>query len=125
MNTIIDNNRLWKKIEKTETCWNWTGGVSGHYGYAINDEGKPEGIHRILFKIFKGDISNGLEIDHLCRNKLCCNPEHLEAVTHHENLKRAMKTHCKNGHELTDDNVTTFQTWSGIGRKCKTCRRKK
>lgn len=121
----MDFNRLYNKIEKTETCWIWKGGrTKDKYGYALNNDGILEGTHRIFFREFKGEIPKDKEIDHICRNKICVNPEHLEAVSHHENLKRAMKTHCKNGHELTDDNVTTFKTHTGIGRKCKACRRK-
>jgi len=80
--------RFLDKVEITETCWLWTGartkwgygnvGVGGHYF----------GAHRVSYRIFVGPILQGLDIDHLCRVKLCVNPDHLEAVTRRENLRR-------------------------------------
>ena len=79
------------KVEKTETCWIWHGSKDKRKGYGrfiIYDKVDGES-HRISYKIFKGEIPKGLQIDHLCRNKLCVNPQHLEAVTQKENLRRS------------------------------------
>lgn len=81
--------------------------------------------HRYVYEQVFGPIPNGLVIDHLCRNGLCVNPEHLEAVTNEVNILRGMgtpavnsrKTHCKNGHELLPENC-----WNRKGRRaCKIC----
>lgn len=81
--------------------------------------------HRHAYEQVFGPIPNGLVIDHLCRNGLCVNPEHLEAVTDKVNILRGMgipavnsrKTHCKNGHELIPENC-----WNRKGRRaCKIC----
>lgn len=92
-------------IHPKSRCWIWTGTLS-FYGYGtmvINT--KSTRVHRFSYEIHKGKIPEGLVIDHLCRNKKCVNPEHLEAVTGTENLRRgkeATKTHCKRGHPLVD-----------------------
>jgi hypothetical protein len=91
--------RLWPRVNKNGTipegkphlgpCWAWEGTVDGGgYGH-ITDQGKTMKVHRIVFEWIKGKIPNGLEIDHLCRNPVCCNPEHLEAVTSRINNLRS------------------------------------
>jgi hypothetical protein len=84
--------------------------------------------HRYALMIMGIDIPNGYEVDHLCRNRWCCNTQHLEVVTHLENMKRghgvdranAQKTHCKFGHEFSAGNI--YFTPKG-SRQCKECRR--
>lgn len=99
-------------------CWLWTGakkagrkrkGISPLYGaFGLNN--KTVNAHVASYLFFKGNIKQGLEIDHLCRNTLCVNPNHLEAVTHSINCKRGLGgehrkeecktiTHCPKGHE--------------------------
>src|SRR5699024_1617461 len=85
--------------------------------------------HRVSYETFAGPIPEGLDLDHLCRNRSCVNPEHLEPVTRSENLRRSPlmargqdKTHCPHGHEYSPEN--TRITKAGA-RACRTCERKR
>ena len=116
--------RLLNKVTKTDSCWLWNGAVStAGYG-RIGDKSKLLQAHRVAYVLWKKEIPSGLQIDHLCRNKLCVNPEHLEAVTHQVNSARANAirwsgyTHCKRGHEFTDAN-TMLQ--HDKYRRCRAC----
>lgn len=77
---------FWIRVNKTETCWLWTAGRHRD-GYGQTSRGKK--AHRVAYEFVKGPIPEGLEIDHLCRVRLCVNPDHLEAVTHKVNMQRA------------------------------------
>lgn len=107
-------------------CWIYTGHITPA-GYGQNKiAGRKVLIHRFMWEQMRGPIAPGLEIDHLCRNRSCCNPEHLEPVTHRVNQHRgfspwginARKTHCHRGHEFNDEN--TYRHTNG-GRMCKAC----
>jgi hypothetical protein len=109
-------------------CWNWQGATNGA-GYGCVSFGGRQGlfVHRVVLEHTRG-IPEGLVVDHLCRNPLCANPEHLEAVTHRENILRgkgpipenAAKTHCPKGHELSGDNLVVTKAGH---RRCRECRR--
>ena len=104
-------------------CWIWQRCIlKSGYG-CIRVSGKTRTAHSVAYETFKGPVPAGLEIDHLCRVRACCNPDHLEAVTHQLNVIRgagpaakAAITHCPYGHEYTPDN-----TYRVPGRACKTC----
>lgn len=113
------------KINKTKTCWIWTGETSKGYGRCVY-QNKHTGAHRAVYEILVGDIPKGLELDHLCRNRTCVNPKHLEPVTHLENIRRAnihrkIATQCKNGHPRTEDNLVK-KKYEGYGIVCRICK---
>lgn len=116
--------RLWDKVEKTETCWNWTGNLSRD-GYGRMFGHKDFGTtlpHRITWQSANGPVPDGLELDHICNNRRCVRPGHMEAVTHAENVRRAWarKTECPNGHPYTPENRVPD---SRGGERCLPCRR--
>lgn len=108
-------------------CWVWTG-YKNNYGYGqFNWEGFRWLVHRLAYTFCVGPIEPGLTVDHLCRNRGCLNPEHLEPVSNEENIQRgrwqpvlnAKKTHCMRGHAFDENNTY----WTGRGeRSCRICR---
>jgi hypothetical protein len=116
--------RFWAKVQKTETCWLWTGmrDLQG-YGY-VGRGGRAGGnaaAYRVAYELVVGPIPDGLHIDHLCRNPPCVNPDHLEAVTQRENNRRAALavTHCPQGHEYTPENTILRRAKHRACRICK------
>ena len=112
-----------------KSCWAWLGSLANGYG-SITIGGRTVSAHRVAFELAHGTIPVGLTIDHLCRNKLCVNPAHLEAVTMRENTLRgsgrsavnARKTHCQNGHPLVGQNVRIeLSRWGFPSRRCRAC----
>lgn len=131
---LSEINRFWHYVEKSSDCWNWKGGLTGS-GYAIFATGlrrtgtfKNQSAHRYAFELVNGAIPDGLQLDHLCRNTRCVNPEHLEAVTPRTNYLRGFgvgavnfrKTHCLRGHPFDEKN--TYKDKRG-SRYCKQCRK--
>lgn len=95
-----------KYVKKTETCWLWTGVLTAE-GYGPNNGvGSP---HRRAYELFVGPIPEGHEIDHTCNVRHCVNPEHLDAVTNTENIRRSVerRTTCRNGHDRSLSRITT------------------
>lgn len=109
-------------------CWIWTAGVN-HSGYGIIGINQfPRLAHRVAYELLKGEIPEGLVLDHLCRVPSCCNPSHLQPVTDRENFLRGVhpsaRFHkhniCKRGHVLSEEDIGH---WSNGTRVCNICRR--
>jgi len=107
-------------------CWNYTGSRDAR-GYArMSVEGRSWLAYRYAYTALIGEIPDGLELDHLCRNPTCCNPWHLDPVTHQINVQRGSagwspNSRCKHGHDLSDPSNVYRHTKGKGGRKCRTC----
>lgn len=115
-------DRFWPKVEVTGFCWNWTAGTVKGYGVIGlgGKQGKQVYSHRWAYEHLVGQIPEGLEIDHLCRNTRCVNPDHHDLVTRAENTRRAHRIRglsglCKYGH------ILDYVRKDGTGRQCSTC----
>jgi hypothetical protein len=124
-------DRFAEKVALTESgCFEWIASLNntGYGTFAIGG-GRSTVAHRWSYEYHVGPIPDGLHLDHLCRNRRCVNPDHLEPVTISENLLRGIgvgqsnttKTHCPAGHSYTEDN--TYYAPSRLNRMCRTCRR--
>jgi hypothetical protein len=117
---------FWDMVHKTPTCWVWLAKVDRD-GYGCCKRLGEWLAHRVAWKMLRGPIQQGLEIDHLCRNRRCVNPDHMEPVTKAMNALRgisppainARKTACRRGHAFNAENT---YVWRGV-RICRPCRR--
>ena len=123
-------NRFWKKVDVGHPlgCWLWMAAKQPNGYGRFKYKGKAVLAHRFsLAEIQSVEISSLLCLDHLCRNRACVNPDHLEEVSHKENVmrgflpKRLNKTHCPQGHAYIASNVYINPSTDGI--VCKTCQR--
>lgn len=110
-------------------CWNYTGYLTpAGYGQFFDGEHRNAFSHRVMYEQTRGPIPPGAQLDHLCRNRRCCNPFHLEIVSRRENLNRGngfsgvnvRVTQCPQGHPY--DEANTYHRPDGKGRDCKICR---
>ena len=119
-------------IDPNTGCWEFQGSRNKVHPYGrIDWNGRLWLTHRVTYLLLVGEIPDGLEIDHLCKNPPCCNPDHLEPVTRSENIRRGTQWHhivaraatitaCPEGHPYDDAN--TYRTSRGQ-RQCRICKR--
>lgn len=123
--------RFWKYVEFTDSCWLWRGSTTKKgYGQISGEPHTQKRFmaYRWLYEFVVGPIPDGLTLDHLCRNRGCVRPDHMEAVTNRVNILRgtswaavnARKTHCPRGHSLSDSRTTRIDPATGK-RICRAC----
>ena len=122
MNKVM--KKLLAKTNKSNGCWIYVGQAKSRYA-EVKINNVRLGIHRWSYIHHHGEIPNGYEVDHKCRNTKCWNPEHLQVLPRSENARRnkhaeanAAKTHCVHGHALTAENTYVYDGH----RRCKKCR---
>lgn len=125
--------RFWSKVNVggPNGCWLWTANRNkarhgyGQFDYAIDGRQVTWRAHRLAYCLVRGDIPEGMGLDHLCNNPPCVNPAHLEPTAHRDNVLRgtappgmnARKTHCPRGHSFAEHG----KEYPGAGRRCGTC----
>jgi hypothetical protein len=107
-------------------CWEANLAPNGKGYVVVNINSRTWRLHRLSYTTYKGDIE-GKILDHLCRNRKCVNPEHLEIVTNQVNVQRGFdargsKKFCKRGHEYTPENTIVYKG-DGRNKECRTCRK--
>ena len=128
-------DRFWPKVDRRgpDDCWPWLASIhpDGYGRFGVNRKIVP--AHRFSWELANGrPVPEGRVIDHLCRNRACVNPAHLDPVTNHVNVVirgfapaslHLRKTHCIHGHEFTPENTRVRKTPWGTGRQCRECDR--
>lgn len=143
--TATAEERFWAKVDAEGDCWEWTGAI-GNHGYGVfcetgarNGQRKTRTAHRYAYELLVGPIPDDMTLDHLCRNRPCLNPDHLEICTPGENARRAHAgrallrprppkvrktrqpgTHCRRGHAFAGDNLYVVPATGQ--RMCRTCK---
>jgi hypothetical protein len=111
--------RFFEKVDASGDCWEWTASLDDHgYGRFSLGRGKVTKAHKALWEMLHGPVPDGLELDHLCRNPKCVRPDHVEPVTHRENVMRGLvhRRFCVKGHD-------TYRVGRSSSRRCRECLR--
>ncbi len=132
------SERFWPKVlRQPDGCWRWIGFVYKEGYGRIRSSGGRSGeslyAHRVSYEMAHEPIPDGLELDHLCRNRWCVSRAHLEAVTHSENVRRGqaptmllhLRQVCANGHSQTEENAYRSPKGKGYCRICRRARRQR
>ena len=120
--------RFWAKVQRggPDECWLWTASKNSCGYGSISFRGRGQRVHRVSLWLHGRDIPEGLVVDHVCRTRLCVNPNHLRVVTNHVNVRENSvafaaingdKTHCLNGHPLDGYNLIVRDG----KRRCRAC----
>ena len=119
--------RFWQRVDQKDGCWLWKGSLTVYgYGQFQPARGKSYRAHRLAWEIARGPVPEGLVLDHLCRNRACCNPDHLEPVTHRENVLRGVGPSAQNAARLTCSKGHSFDSVGSKGeRRCIQCNNEK
>lgn len=121
--------RVLARCDRSGPCWVWQGATTNGYG-RIRVAGVLLIVHRLVYELVVGPVPDGLDLDHLCRVRACCNPAHLEPVTRRENLLRGQgataRAHadaCHRGHPFDEANTRLERTHGGryTVRRCRRC----
>jgi hypothetical protein len=134
-------DRFWEKVDRRgpKECWPWLAGKNRwgyghlHVGSKADFSHRLVSAHRLVYELVVGPIPEGLTIDHLCRNRACVNPAHLEPVTNRINILRgigaaalhAKKTHCPQGHPYDEENTYIYPNGARYCRECNRIRGRK
>lgn len=131
---MIEQKRLLNKMLVGDGCWLWIAATDTHGYGVIRSNYILMKAHRAVYEFYVGPIPSGLDLDHLCRNRSCVRPDHMEPVTRQTNIRRGAgnggtewdgnhynnsKTHCLSGHPFSEENTRLWRTH----RICRTCAR--
>ena len=136
----VQISRFWEKVNKEGStpsfrpelgkCWIWTGAIKAEGYGEVGFNYKVLYSHRVSYELLVSPITNGMDLDHLCRVRSCVNPLHLEPVTHKINMERGFnrnrnKKRCKRGHLLSGINLKIYgrRGKTGTRRHCRACQR--
>lgn len=114
---LSESERFWEKVDKTDSCWNWTGATDKGYG-AFRYKGAAAGAHRVSYVWAYGPLPKGIEVDHVCHNRSCVNPAHLRPATkvlngqNRAGLNRNNKSGVRGVHWVNSD-----EKWIAKGHK--------
>ena len=106
-------------ISPDNECITWTGCENGRGYGQLHYKRKTSRVHKVLYEITNGPVTEGLELDHICKNRKCVNTNHLRTVTHAENLVGRIHTHCNRGHEYIEGSYYQYKKQ----KVCKECAR--
>ncbi len=127
-NLFVDRIKK-KAITNEQGCWIVQTSLDQDGYYIASYRGKAVRAHKKIYIILKEEIPKGMVTDHLCKNRACCNPRHIEIVTSRENIRRGIsanrnKTHCPKGHKFTLENtyIEKAKPNHSSSRHCKICR---